>query len=58
MTRFNKIAIEATTQVATDKEAVRLSIVYMSEYKCKEQVSIERTSVIYITYSIIDHGFP
>ena len=56
--RFNKIVIEATTQVATNKEAVSLSIVYMSEHKCKEQVSIERTSVIYNTYSIINHGFP
>ena len=30
----NKIAIQATAQMAADKEAVGLSRVYMYQYKC------------------------
>ena len=33
-TRFNKIAIQATAQMAADKEAVGLSRVHMYESKC------------------------
>ena len=33
-TRFNKIAIEGTHQMAVDKEAISLSIVYSYYSKC------------------------
>ena len=34
LTRFNKIAIQGTPQMAVDKEAVCLSRVYSYYYKC------------------------
>ena len=34
LTRFNKIAIQGTPQMAVDKEAIRLSRVYSYDYKC------------------------
>ena len=34
LTRFNTIAIQATTLMASDKEAVGLSRVHVYEYKC------------------------
>ena len=33
-TRFNKISIQATAQMAADKEAIGLSRVHMYESKC------------------------
>ena len=34
LTRFNKIAIQGTPQMAVDKEAIRLSRVYSYDSKC------------------------
>ena len=34
LTRFNKIAIQGTPQMAVDKEAISLSRVYSYDFKC------------------------
>ena len=34
LTRFNKIAIQGTPQMAEDKEAIRLPRVYSYDFKC------------------------